>query len=333
MVNTVEIIEGHYQGSNQITVAGNLVDETAIVIYRSVGNVHTLAGTGEIGNDISLGPGYGYVYLTENISEGDILVAYVEERGKQGGNPVLVYIDTENIKTGWRNPSSVVVSDVDLTYAAYLTAGGAEIADIYSPDSTINNTVDRQGYVENKYIDFSVELKYTTATISNILTNVCIVTVSNFSAAIGNPRIIWDINNPGRPEATQVYQKQFLFAENGTHTVTVLPENDLFGDKTFEFTIAVAGTTPSPSTTEIWSYGYGINPEQNRTVYLTAFSNQSLESRLLITGSETFSPMFSNSGSRWIGSFTDNVPTGNYTGEIRVIGTSAVVTVTVKVTF
>lgn len=328
MVNTVEIIEGHYQGSNQITVAGDLSNGTAIVIYRSVGDVHTLVGSGEIGNDSGLSAGYGYVYLTENISEGDILVAYVDERGKQGGNPVLVFIDTENTKTGWRNPSAVVVEGVDLTYAAYLTAGGVEIADIYSPDSTINNTVDRQNYTDDKYIDFIVELKYTTATILSVLTNVCIVTVRNFSDAVGTASISWD---GGALE--QVYQKTFVFADNGTHEIDVFAESSLFKSKKLTYTIAVAATTPAPTTTEIWSYGYDINPEANRTVFLSAFSNQSLESRLLITGSETFSPMFANTGSRWSGLYAYNVPAGNYTGEIRVIGTSAVVTVTVKVTF
>lgn len=328
MVNTVEIIEGHYQGSNQITVAGDLANGTAIVIYRSVGDVHMLVGSGEIGNDSGLSAGYGYVYLTENISEGDILVAYVDERGKQGGNPVLVFIDTDNIKTGWKSPSTIFLGNDELSYQQYLTAGGAEIADIYSPESTINNTVERQQYTDDKFIDFIVELKYTTATISSVLTNVCIVTVRNFSDAVGTASISWD---GGALE--QVYQKTFVFADNGTHEIDVFAESSMFKSKNVTFAIAVAATSPSPSTTDIWSYSYGINPDADRTVYLSAFSNQSLESRLLITGSETFTPMTSSSGSRWTGTYAYNVPAGNYTGEIRVVGTSAVVTVTVKVTF
>lgn len=329
MINTVEIVSGHYQGSTDIIVSCNEAADTIIVLYKYTANVKTYIGTGLIGNDVEvLGAGFSRIFLEENISIGDIILGYVDEYGKQGGQPVLVYEETTGIKTGWRNPVTVFDGTNESTYESYLAAGGIEIASKYAPEQTINNTVARTGDQTQDFIDFYLEKEYTTAEIDEEIVNVCIVTLKGFSNAIGNPFVSWD-----EDASEQTYQKTYLLADNGDHEAIVYPETSTAQSKTVEFNVNIATDIPDPDTSSIWSASYGINPEANRTVFLSAFSNSPLESRLLIIGSESFTAMTGQSGSRWYGTYAYNVPSGTYVGEIRVTGTTAVKTVDVRVTF
>lgn len=322
MINTAEIVSGHYQGSTSCVVECDEADGTDIVVYKFVNGTKTLVGSGV------LAVGVADVEYTENIAIGNILQAYVDEFGKQAGEPVIVYEETENIKTGWRNPETVFDGTNETSYDDYFAAGGVEIASKYAPESTINNTVVRNGNGVRDFIDFYLEKSYTTAEVESEIVNVCVVKIAGFSNAIGNPFVSWDggVNE-------QTYQKTYLLADNGDHEIIVYPESSTAQSKTVEFNINIASDVPDPDTSAIWSSSYGINPEASRTVFLTAFSNSPLESRLLITGSETFSAMTGQSGSRWNGTYAYNVPAGTYVGEIRVTGTTAVKTVDVKITF
>lgn len=322
MINTAEIISGHYQGSAFCVVECDEADDTVIVVYKFVNGTKTLVGSGV------LAVGVANINYTENIAIGNILQAYVDEFGKQAGQPVIVYEETTNIKTGWRNPETVFDGTNETSYEDYFAAGGVEIASKYAPESTINNTVVRNGDGVRDFIDFYIEKSYTTAEIDAEIVNVCIVKIAGFSNAIGNPFVSWD---GGTNE--QTYQKTYLLADNGDHEIIVYPESSTSQSKTVEFNINIATDVPDPDTSAIWSSSYGINPEANRTVFLTAFSNLPLESRLLIIGSESFTAMTGQSGSRWNGTFAYNVPAGTYVGEIRVTGTTAVKTVDVKITF
>jgi len=82
----------------------------------------------------------------------------------------------------------VLVGANEASYDTYLQDGGFQIADIYAPEATINNTIPREANPNAKFIDFTIEKSYTTQLISSVVTNVCIVTIKNFTAAMGSPR-------------------------------------------------------------------------------------------------------------------------------------------------
>lgn len=328
MINTAEIISGHYEGSSNVLVACNEAsDVNDIVIYKFVDGVGILVGTGTLGNGGTAGQ--CNVSISEVIVAGNILVAYLNEIGNQGGSPVIVYENTTYTKTGWRVPQTVNVDGEEISYTDYLDLGGKAIADIYAPELTINNTVPRSGNGIDGFIDAYVEIAYTTQEIESEVVNVCVVTVKGFNEAIGSPRIEWD-----EGESEQVYQKTYVFADNGVHSLIIFPELENLKTKEITFTVNVASDTPTATITDIWSASYGINPEASRTVFLSAYSSRQLESRLLIVGTESFTLMTSNSGSRWEQNpYSYNVPTGTHVGEIRVQGTTDVLTIDVRVTF
>lgn len=326
MINTVEIEEGHFEGSAEIIVSCDEPAGTDVVLYKFVNGVDTQIGAATMANGV--GAGFSRIELTANIAKGDIIVGYIDEFGKQGGKPVIVYEATTGIKTGWRNPDIIQIGSTEQDYSNYIAAGGKEIADIYAPESTINNTVQRIGDKSAQIIDFILEQTYTTAEIEEEIVNVCVVTVKGFNNAIGNPSISW---NGGALE--QTYQKTFVSSQNGDYELTVVPENGVFQEKTIEFTINIVDTELDPVVSDIWAASYEVNPVANRSVGLNAYSYYPLECRILVTGSETFAAMTSNTGSRWGQAPILNVPTGTYVGEIRLTGTTQVRTVDVRVTF
>jgi len=325
-INTVEILSGHYQGSAEIIIECDAVEGTEIVLYKFVNGTKTQIGSGLIADGIESGK--ARIELTENIAIGNIVQGYVEEFGLQGGEPIVVYEATTGIKTGWRNPSLVLDGEVESDYDIYLANGGLEIASKYEPTATINNTVTRTQDDNTNRIDFVIEQKYTTSEIGGDIVNVCVVTVKGFNNAIGNPSISWD----GEP-LEQTYQKTYVSSQNGEHTVNVVSESINYIEKQTSFTVNISDVAVEPSVTDIWSSSYGINPVADRQVFLSAFSNLPLESRILISGSEVFTAMTGSTGSRFEQVPILNVPNGNYVGEIRVTGTTAVLTVDVRVTF
>lgn len=327
MINTAEITSGHYQGSSQLIVECNETDGTDIVVYRYTNGVQTLVGSGVIGNS-DFGAGISLISLYENIAIGNILQACVDEFGKQSGEPVIVYESGENIKTGWRNPQTVFDGTNETSYDNYFAAGGVEIASKYAPESTINNTVVRIGNIPRNFIDFYIEVKYSTDIIDGDIKNICIVTVKGFSDAIGNPYISWDGSMK-----EQIHQKTYLAASNGNHTIEVFPEAHTLQSKSGNFNVNIATIVLDPETADIWESSYEINPEASRSVALNAYSFYPLECRIVGLGGGTFAAMTGNIGSRWAQAPILNVPSGTYVGEIRVTGTTAVKTVDVRITF
>lgn len=319
-VQAAQITSGHYQGSAQVVVECDMVDGTDIVVYRYVNDVATLVGTGELGNDITLGSGKAAVALTENIAIGNQLVAYVDEQYKQGGDPRIVYEEVTGIKTGWESATTVLLSNgSEVTYEEYTQLGGQEIAKWYAPEQSINNTVDRNNQPPKQFADATLVLQHTTADLGAGVVNVVIATIGNFNPALGSPRIKWD---GGAFE--QVYQKTYAIAQNGAHTLTVYPENLNYETKTISFTINVAAGTPAPTVTDINAAAYEVN-NFNNSLAIIAYSDRQLESRVIGLGTGLFVAMSGGTSRKWQqpAPFL-NVPNGTYDVEVRVQGTVAV---------
>jgi len=334
-VNAAQIVEGHYQGSAEVIVECDEADGTDIVVYRYGNGTATLVGTAELGNDTGLGSGKSRVPLTENISIGNQLVAYVEEQWNQGGDPVTVYELSDGLRTGWRGPDVIYLNgDVEISYEEYTQIGGQEIASVYDPQATINNTVNRCGDAPKQFADATLILEKTTADLGAGVVNVEYATTGNFNPALGAARVQWDGG-----AITQDYQQTYVFADNGAHTVKIYPENLDFETKEFPFTVAVAAGTPAPAVADIRAVAYEINPAANRQVTVLAYSDRQLESRIVglddgTHGSGVWVAMSGSTGGKWQQPIPfQNVPNGNYNVDCRVQGTVTVVTVALKVDF
>lgn len=329
-VNAVQVIEGHYQGSAEVIVECDEADGTDIVVYKFVNGTASLIGTAELGNDTGLGSGHSRVPLTENIAIGNQLVAYVTERWNQGGDPVTVYELADGQKTGWRNPSVIYDADGNqISYTEYTQEGGLEIASVYDPQSSINNTVNRCGDPPKQFADATLIGEYKIVS----LVNAFVATIGGFNNALGAPRASWD---GGAIE--QVYQKTFLIADNGDHTVRIYPENLDFEYKDIDFTVAVAAGTPTPAITDIRTGAYELNPF-GAQVSLLAYADRQLESRVPgrddgVHGVSAWVAMSGGYSGKWQQPIPfQNVPNGTYNAEYRVQGTTDVLTVSLVVSF
>ena len=334
-VNAAQIVEGHYQGSAEVIVECDEADGTDIVIYRYVNGSATLIGTAELGNDTGLGSGSSRVPLTENIAIGNQLVAYVEEQWNQGGDPVIVYELSNGLRTGWRNAQIVYLDgDVEITYEEYTARGGLEIADVYDPQASINNTVNRCGDAPKQFADATLILEKTTADLGAGVVNVEYATIGNFNPALGMARVQWDGG-----AITQDYQQTFVFADNGDHVVKIYPENLDYETKEFPFTVAVDAGTPAPAVVDIRAIAYEINPVSNRQVSALAYSDRQLESRVVglndgTHGSGAWVAMTGFTGGKWLQPIPfQNVINGTYNVDFRVQGTADVVSVPLLVDF
>jgi hypothetical protein len=329
-VNAAQITEGHYQGSAEVIVECDEADGTVIVVYKYVNDVATQVGTATLGNDTGLGSGMSRVPLSVNIAIGNQLVAYVVEQYRQGGDPRFVYELGNGYKTGWRSPDVVYEGDITISYDEYTQeTNGQEIASIYAPESTINNTVNRCGDAPKQFVDASLTIQYTTADLGSGPVNAVTVTAGGFNNAIGSPRFKWD---GGAFE--QVYQKTYVIAQNGAHTVEIFPETLNYQSKLINFNINVAAGTPTPAVGDINAAAYEINPVSNRSVTLLAYSTRQLESRIVGLDTGLFVAMNGQTGRKWLQPAPfQNVPNGTYNGEIRVQGTTTAFPVVVIVDF
>ncbi len=330
MAVTVPLIEsGYYGGSPKVAVACDLAAGTTIVLYKFVNDVDVLVGSGTLGNDVDLGAGRTRIDLTTNIAEGNQLMAYVTEIGNQASKPKTVkrYQDGDEILTGWSEPDLVITDTGSTLYLDFLEQGGSEIADKYTPSPTINTVVPRFGTRLKQIATGNVVIVQSPGT----PTGSAVASVVNTSPALGAARAKWD-SGP----IQGVLQKTFTSADNGSHTVEVIPES-ASGESTvipFEINIIDGGTPPV--TTAIWSAGYEINPVADRQVSLIAYSDSPLEARIKdipgYTGN-TWVAMSGGTGAKYNMAPYTNVPAGTYVGEVRRIGTVEVYTVDVRIKF